>query len=112
MRADQDDRGARVRKLGWNRLQLDDYLMMIAACFYILLIVCLNLIAQSAGSALAFPGEDVMALPESEIKARELGSKIDLLAEVGMLNTIWVLKSCMLVFYYRLTYEQTPNATL
>lgn len=78
--------------------------MVVAASFYILLITCLNLIAQSAGSALAFPGEDVMSFSDSEIKARELGSKIDLLAEVGMLNVIWVLKTCMLIFYHRLTY--------
>jgi len=49
------------------------------------------------------PGEDPMTFSQAEIKAREKGAKIDLLAEQGMLNTIWVLKCCMLLVLNRLT---------
>ena len=63
----------------------------------------LNLTAQGAGSALAMPGEDVMTLSKTEIEARAKGAKIDLLAEQGMLNTIWILKGCMLLMFNRLT---------
>ena len=49
--------------------------------WYTALIVTLNLTAQGGGSALAMPGEDVMALPYSQIKAREKGAKIGFVAE-------------------------------
>ena len=55
--------------------------MLVAAVFYTLLIVTLNLTAQGGGSALAMPGEDVFALSDKEVKVREKGAKIDLVAE-------------------------------
>ena len=71
---------------------------------YTVLIVTLNLVAGSAGSALAFPGEDVFSFTEDEVKARQYGAKIDLVLEQAMLNIIWLLKGCMLFLYYRLTF--------
>lgn len=52
-----------------------------AAVFYTLLIVTLNLTAQGGGTALAMPGEDVFAFTPEEVKIREKGAKIDLVAE-------------------------------
>lgn len=95
---------ARVRKMRFRGLEVDDYLVVVALVFYTLLIICINKTAQAPGSALAFPGEDVYALTPTEIDAYKYGAKIDLVAEQGMLNTIWTLKYCMLIFYYRLTY--------
>lgn len=96
-------RYARIRKLGVRHLEFDDYLILVAAIFYTLLIVTLNLTAQGGGSALAMPGEDVSALTDKEVKVREKGAKIDLVAEQAMLNTIWILKVCTLKLYGRLT---------
>ncbi|KAG9647979.1 hypothetical protein KCU64_g9961, partial [Aureobasidium melanogenum] len=94
---------ARIRKLGVRHLEFDDYLILVAAVFYTLLIVTLNLTAQGGGSALAMPGEDVSALTEEQVKVRQRGAKIDLVAEQAMLNTIWILKVCTLKLYGCLT---------
>ncbi|GAB7349185.1 hypothetical protein MBLNU459_g8118t2 [Dothideomycetes sp. NU459] len=94
---------ARIRKMGVRGLDIDDYLMLVAGCFYTSLIVTLNLTAQGGGSALALPGEDVFTLSKAEVNARIKGAKIDLVAEQSMLNVIWVLKACMLLLYNRLT---------
>ncbi|THZ71874.1 hypothetical protein D6C84_10139 [Aureobasidium pullulans] len=94
---------ARARKLGLRHLEFDDYLILVAALFYTLLIITLNLTAQGGGTALAMPGEDVFALTAEEIKIREKGAKIDLVAEQAMLNVIWILKVCTLKLYSRLT---------
>lgn len=74
-------RFARIRKLGIQHLEIDDYLILVAAIFYTLLIITLNLTAHGGGTALAMPGEDVFALSAAEIKIREKGAKIDLVAE-------------------------------
>lgn len=95
---------ARIRKCRLRGLDVDDYMMLVALIFYTILIVFINLTANSAGSALVFPGEDVYALSPSEIRAHQVGAKFDLVAEQGMLNTIWCLKCCMLYLYYRLTF--------
>ncbi|KAL1297920.1 hypothetical protein AAFC00_006434 [Neodothiora populina] len=94
---------ARIRKMSWRGLEIDDYLIFLAAAWYTTLIVTLNLTAQGGGSALAMPGEDVSILTEIQIKLRERGAKIDLVAEQSMLNVIWTLKVCMLLLYNRLT---------
>ncbi|KAI4719607.1 hypothetical protein E4T48_04081 [Aureobasidium sp. EXF-10727] len=94
---------ARARKLGLRHLEFDDYLILAAAVFYTILILTLNLTAQGGGSALAMPGEDVFALTEKEVKDRQRGAKIDLVAEQAMLNVIWILKVCTLKLYSRLT---------
>lgn len=74
-----------------------------ATVFYTLLIVTLNLTAQGGGSALAMPGEDVSALTEEQVRVRQRGAKVDLVAEQAMLNAIWILKVCTLKLYGRLT---------
>lgn len=66
-------------------------------------VVGLNGLAQSAGTALAGPGEDTSILSKDVIEARQYGAKITFMAEQGMLNVIWTLKACMLIMYGRLT---------
>jgi hypothetical protein len=78
-------------------------LILVAAVFYTVLILTLNLTAQGGGTALAMPGEDVSALTQEQVKIRQKGAKIDLVAEQAMLNVIWLLKVCTLKLYSRLT---------
>ncbi|KAI5252047.1 hypothetical protein E4T42_03743 [Aureobasidium subglaciale] len=94
---------ARARKLGLRHLEFDDYLILVAAVFYTLLIITLNLTAQGGGTALAMPHEDVSALTDDQVKIRQRGAKIDLVAEQAMLNVVWILKVCTLKLYSRLT---------
>ncbi|KAF2152129.1 hypothetical protein K461DRAFT_294968 [Myriangium duriaei CBS 260.36] len=94
---------ARLRKLGFRGLQIDDYIMITAAAWYTVLAVNLNFLAQSAGTALPIPGEDLNKLSDNEVAARTHGAKITFIAEQAMLNTIWTLKACLLLMYSRLT---------
>lgn len=64
--------------------------------------VCLNTIAQGGGSNLYEPEDFVTFTPE-EIQDRIHGSKIVIVSEQAMLTTIYVIKTCMLVMYTRLT---------
>ncbi|KAF2226147.1 hypothetical protein BDZ85DRAFT_165620, partial [Elsinoe ampelina] len=100
---------ARIKKLGLNGLQADDYVMLTAIVWYVMTVVGLNGLAQSAGTALAVPGEDVFALSEEVVEARQYGAKITFMAEQGMLNVIWTLKACMLIMYSRLTFAATNH---
>ncbi|KAF2157980.1 hypothetical protein K461DRAFT_220173, partial [Myriangium duriaei CBS 260.36] len=65
------------------------------------LIVCLNNIAQGGGSNLYEPAEDASFTPQ-DIKDRIYGSKIVIVSEQCMLNVIYSLKACVLIFYLRL----------
>ncbi|OCK83826.1 hypothetical protein K432DRAFT_290209 [Lepidopterella palustris CBS 459.81] len=94
-----------IRKRGFRNLWLDDYGMLMAAGWYTVLIVCLNVIATGGGSNLFLP-DQFATFSEVDIKERIKGSKIVLVSEQGMLNVIWTLKGCMLFFYYRLTGRQ------
>ncbi|KAG8631461.1 hypothetical protein KVT40_000601 [Elsinoe batatas] len=95
---------ARIKKLGFSGLQADDHVMLTAIVWYVMTVIGLNGLAQSAGTALAVPGEDVFALSEEVVEARKYGAEITFMAEQGMLNVIWTLKACMLIMYSRLTF--------
>ncbi|KAH7060499.1 hypothetical protein B0J12DRAFT_335863 [Macrophomina phaseolina] len=93
---------ARVHRVGLRELAADDYLMLVAAAWYTILVVCLNIIAGGGGSNLFLP-EDYAGFTEDDIKDRVLGSKIVVISEQGMLNAIYTLKVCILIMYSRLT---------
>ncbi|KAK2044237.1 hypothetical protein LZ31DRAFT_466893 [Colletotrichum somersetense] len=82
--------------------QADDYLEILAALFYTLLLITLNKIIDHGGSNL-IPPEQLATLTPEDVSARVAGSKIVLVSEQAMLNVIYVLKTCVLVFYTRLT---------
>ncbi|KAK2054298.1 hypothetical protein LY76DRAFT_665169 [Colletotrichum caudatum] len=82
--------------------QADDYLEILAALFYTLLLVTLNKIIDQGGSNLV-PPEQLATLTPEDVAARVAGSKIVLVSEQAMLNVIYTLKACVLVFYTRLT---------
>ncbi|KAJ9634386.1 hypothetical protein H2199_009044 [Coniosporium tulheliwenetii] len=92
---------ARVHRMGIRELAPDDYLMVVAGSWYIILIVCLNVIAGGGGSNL-YTEEELPFTPE-EVEERILGSKIVVLSEQAMLNVIYTLKSCLLFMYWRIT---------
>jgi hypothetical protein len=76
---------------------------MFAAFFcYAALVTCLNKITTGGGSNL-FPPEDFVLFSEEEIQERIKGSKIVIISEQAMLNTIYLVKTCMLIMYTRLT---------
>ena len=94
--------GARIKKLGVSRLQVDDYLMLNAAVWYTVLVTAANQIISGGGSNFMTP-EEQAALTPAIIKDRESGSKWVLVSEQAMIITIWSCKLCMLFIYYRLT---------
>ncbi|GAB7344893.1 hypothetical protein MBLNU457_3330t1 [Dothideomycetes sp. NU457] len=93
---------ARFRYAGWRKFYADDYIIVLSALLYTGLVVCLNVIADGGGSNLYPPGTDANFTPE-DIRERIYGSKIVLVSEQCMLNVIYTLKACVLIFYYRLT---------
>lgn len=76
--------------------------MLAAFGWYTTLVVCLYVIATGGGSNL-FPEELFKSFSPKEIADRVRGSKIVIISEQAMLNTIYFLKACMLLMYTRLT---------
>lgn len=94
---------ARIRRLGIQNLQIDDFLMVFALVWYTLLCVALNQVVTGGGSNL-MDENDIRNLTPSIKAEREKGSKWVFVSEHSFLLTIWALKACMLVIYTRLTY--------
>ncbi|KAK7544127.1 uncharacterized protein J3D65DRAFT_532906, partial [Phyllosticta citribraziliensis] len=89
-----------------KRLQVDDWLMFAALCTYTTLVVTINIVATTETNL--FPsGYDYRALPSSEISSRVFGSKLVLVVEQCQCATVWAVKACLLIMYYRLTYVLT-----
>ncbi|PYI14862.1 hypothetical protein BO99DRAFT_476739 [Aspergillus violaceofuscus CBS 115571] len=96
-----------VRLYGrWLRMrwvfQVEDYLMFAAVAFYTAFAVTNIKIAEGGGSNLYKPGE-YATFTAAEIAARVKGSKIEFASENCQLCTIYLLKACMLMVYFRLT---------
>lgn len=106
-----------------KRLQLEDYLMVLAVVhlcllsplssfpnfvkgLYTTLIVLLNIVSDVQTNLIA-PGELPDLTPEN-IAERVRGSKMVLALETCMCCVIWLCKTCILLLYYRLTYADLP----
>lgn len=76
--------------------------MLAAFGWYTILVVCLNAVATGGGSNL-FPLEELPTFTPEDIEERIKGSKIVIVSEQAMLNTIYFIKACMLIMYARLT---------
>lgn len=76
--------------------------MFAAFGWYTTLVVCLNVVATGGGSNL-FPLEQFSTFTPADIEERIKGSKIVVVSEQAMLNTIYSIKACMLIMYMRLT---------
>lgn len=48
-------------------------------------------------------GQDVSKFSEQEISSRIYGSKLVLVAEQMQIVTIWLIKTCLLIMYNRMT---------
>jgi hypothetical protein len=93
---------AQFRKNGVHSLKADDYLMFLALALYTLLIGTLVAIVSGGGSNLFLP-EELPTFSQDEIADRVYGSKLVVVSEQAMLNLIYILKACLLLFYARLT---------
>ncbi|KAK7436805.1 hypothetical protein CaCOL14_000437 [Colletotrichum acutatum] len=93
----------RAKRLGGvSNFEADDYLQILAAVLFTVLVALLNIITDGGGSNL-YPPELEGTFTQAEIEDRIHGSKIVLVSEQAMLNLIYVLKACVLILYTRLT---------
>lgn len=76
--------------------------MLAAFGWFTTLVVCLNVVVTGGGSNL-FPPEQFSTFSPEDIKERIKGSKVVVISEQAMLNTIYFNKACMLIMYRRLT---------
>ncbi|CAF3451536.1 hypothetical protein SNK03_002761 [Fusarium graminearum] len=90
-----------------KKLQVEDYLMIIAMFTDTLLMVGMSIISQTS-SNLIDPNEHVV-LDAAEIATREYGSKWVLVVEQMQILTIWLMKYCLLLMYNRLTMSLSQN---
>ena len=108
----------RLHRGSWKRLQWDDYLILLAMASRSHDIICLAanrtqatdtvLIAvmqaiSKTNSNLIPPGDDISNYSAAEIRSRIYGSKLVLVVEQMQILTIWLIKSCLLIMYNRMT---------
>ncbi|KFY79737.1 hypothetical protein V499_01306 [Pseudogymnoascus sp. VKM F-103] len=91
----------RIKRFGL-KLQIEDYLMVLAVFWYTAFVITNIKIIDGGGSSLYLPGEFETFTPD-DIKQRITGSKIEFASEQCMLNVVYTLKACMLILYYRVT---------
>ncbi|KAH6665825.1 hypothetical protein B0J14DRAFT_212526 [Halenospora varia] len=100
--------GVRLKCLGYRRLAVDDFLMVLAGCLYAAETVAAYYVGVYKGLTIApMTGEEREALshfPNSEeYRFRVNGSKTQLMGWIVYTCLLWILKTCMLFFYTRLT---------
>ena len=64
----------------FKKFQADDYLMVLALCFYTTLIATINIVRNTSSNLLP-PGFDVNNLSKADKSEREYGSKLILVVE-------------------------------
>ncbi|KAI9696921.1 MAG: hypothetical protein M1820_007996 [Bogoriella megaspora] len=92
----------------FRHLQIDDYIMAFAIFTYTALIISINYVADDDTNLLP-PGFDMKSLTKQDKEDRRLGSKLVLVVEQNQILTIWAVKACLLIMYYRLTIVQKEN---
>ncbi|KAK5175282.1 uncharacterized protein LTR77_000420 [Saxophila tyrrhenica] len=98
----------RMTLRSFRKYEADEYLMLIALCFYTTLIASINIVRDSSSNLLP-PGFDLSSLTEEDIRDRQYGSKMVLVVEQCQCVTIWLVKGCLVVLYLRLTTMRTEN---
>lgn len=63
----------------------------------------MHIIVHTSSNLIA-PGEDVSDFSQEDIDSRVFGSKLVLVVEQMQLVTVWLIKSCFLLMYNRMTY--------
>lgn len=110
----------RIHRGAWKRLQFDDYLILLAMVRHSLYIKpnqrsCLTQVTDTVlvivmhkivvtSSNLIPPDENVNQYDQAEIHRRIYGSKLVLVVEQMQILTTWLVKACLLIMYYRMTY--------
>ena len=88
-----------------KHLKIDDWLMVATMMPYTVLIVVINIIAHTSSNLLE-PGTNMATMSRDERNERVFGSKLILVVEQMQMITIWLVKACLIILYYRLTYVQ------
>ncbi|KAI1371623.1 hypothetical protein F4677DRAFT_305867 [Hypoxylon crocopeplum] len=98
---------ARIKAVGFRRLQADDYLVWVGVTFYAVetsLAYSVGAVAQGlANNAMTDEQRAALSPDSAEYRTRVIGSKIQLAGWSSYSVLLWALKASLLVFYMRLT---------
>jgi hypothetical protein len=72
--------------------------------------VCMHYIIHTSSNLIA-PTEDVTGFSPEDIQGRVFGSKLVLIVEQMQIVTVWLIKSCLLLLYNRMTWVLSKLAT-
>ncbi|KAF2266077.1 hypothetical protein CC78DRAFT_164723 [Lojkania enalia] len=86
----------------WKDLQVDDYLIVVTMATDTVLMAALHVILHTS-SNLIEPGVDASKFTEQEVNDRIFGSKLVLVVEQMQIVTVWLVKTCLLLMYNRMT---------
>jgi hypothetical protein len=92
-------------------LKIDDLGMILTMAPYTVLVVVINIVAHTSSNLLE-PGTDLNTMSQADKNERIHGSKLILVVEQMQLSTIWLVKGCLIILYYRLTYVPWTWATM
>ncbi|EEA19249.1 hypothetical protein TMatcc_010193 [Talaromyces marneffei ATCC 18224] len=92
---------ARYDRLGL-KWQAEDFIMTLSIGWYTALVVTNIQLAEGGGGTLYTPEEFATFSPQ-DILDREQFARVEFASEQCMVNTIWFLKACMLIIYWRMT---------
>ncbi|ATY59096.1 hypothetical protein A9K55_003432 [Cordyceps militaris] len=99
--------GLRISTLGIRQLRWDDYLVCVGALFYVaetILAYCVGKIAHGlANSTMTDEHRASLSPDDDEYRLRVIGSQIQIAGWTTYGTLLWVYKTCMLIFYTRLT---------
>ncbi|OGM50726.1 hypothetical protein ABOM_000539, partial [Aspergillus bombycis] len=91
----------RIARKSWKKLQTDDYLMVAILFTFTGVVVCVNETAQHGSNYI--PLDKALSLTEEEHEDAIYGSKMTFVLEHFTLVSLWLVKSCLLIIYNRLT---------
>ncbi|KAI0134293.1 hypothetical protein BJ170DRAFT_679196 [Xylariales sp. AK1849] len=91
----------------FRKLQVDDYLMMLAICTYTVLLAGVDILTYT-NTNLINPDDHIVLTPE-DVQERVFGSKMVIVVEQMQISTIWLVKACLLIMYSRLTTSLKQN---
>ncbi|PVI01411.1 hypothetical protein DM02DRAFT_349108 [Periconia macrospinosa] len=92
----------RIHNGSWTLLKMDDYLICVAMITLTILMAVMHIVVHTDSNLIA-PGEDISHFTQKEIDNRIYGSKLVLVVEQMQIITIWLVKSCLLLMYWRMT---------
>jgi len=85
----------------FKKMQLEDYLMFVAMMTDTVLVVAMNIVADTSSNLI--DPSDTTPLDAANKVTREYGSKMVLVVEQMQCITIWLVKACLLLMYSHLT---------